>query len=87
VKRIDDVPWPLQEAINHGLTILSWFENYTGDDLPPENWWDDAEAVEEHFKRVRERRGESGGGASAYDKAEENGDEMAGNDLASFFKE
>lgn len=83
------MPWPLQEAINHGLAILSWFESYTGDDLPCENWWDDSDAIEEHFKvvRLRKDQGDTGPGASAYDSATENSEEMAGNDLASVFKD
>jgi hypothetical protein len=68
---------------------LSWFENYTGDDLPHENWWDDSDAIEEHFKavRIRKDQGDSGPGGSAYDSATDNSEEMAGNDLASVFKD
>lgn len=85
VKRMQDVPWPLQEAINQGLTILSWFENYVPEELPPENLWDDGEAIEEHFnvlraKKEAEREGYGSGGGEDYD-------EMQGNDLSSVFKQ
>lgn len=87
VKRVDQVPWPLQEAIGHGLTILSWFENYLSEEVPPENLWDDAEAVEEHFKRVKERKDAEREGMHINDKDDDfvEGDAMA-NDLASVFK-
>lgn len=88
VKRIDQVPWPLQEAINHGLVILSWFENYMPEELPHENLWDDAEAVEEHFRRVKEKKDSEFGRSSgtSYDDAEESDQDMLPNDLSSVFK-
>lgn len=87
VKRVHDAPWPLQEAISHGLTILSWFENYLPEELPPENHWDDAEAVEEHFRRVKERKDAERDGMRIPDDDDQavEGDAMA-NDLASVFK-
>lgn len=59
--------------------------------MPAENLWDDAEAIEEHFAKVRERKSsEFGGGGgkrrTGYDDAE-GGEELASNDLASVFKE
>lgn len=77
----------MQEAIGHGLTILSWFENNAEKDVPPENIWDDAEGLEEHWKAIRQReadRLESGG---SYDPGDEDGEDMLGNDLAGVFKE
>lgn len=76
------------EAINHGLTVLSWFENYTGDELPHENLWDDAEAVEEHFKRVKERKDAEREGYSTTASNEEGAEsgDMLSNDMASVFK-
>lgn len=78
------MPWPLQEAINHGLAILSWFENFTGDEIPPENLWDDGVAVEEHFKMVRARQKEQSQGTTDGGLDDE---EMMGNDLARSFKD
>lgn len=82
VKRVDQVSWFLQEAINTGLTILSWYEGFLPEELPPENLWDDGEAVEEHFRRVREKKDMEREG---YDMSDDSEDLM-GNDLASVFK-
>lgn len=88
VKRIHDCPWPLMEAINHGLVILSWYENYLAEEIPNENLWDDGEAVEEHFKRLKERKDAEREGMNVADDGEEfvEGDAMS-NDLASVFKQ
>lgn len=87
VKRVTECPWPLQEAINHGLVILSWFENYLPEELPAENLWDNSEAVEEHFKRVKEKKdAERDGMHVADDDNFVEGDAMS-NDLASVFKQ
>lgn len=72
------------EGISHGLTILSWFENYTDKDLPAENLWDDADGLEQHWKLVRARQGfsevEGEGDAEDFDA-------MVPNDLAAAFKQ
>lgn len=88
VKRVDQVPWPLQEAISHGLTILSWYENYLSEEIPNENLWDDPEAIEEHFKRVKERKDAERDGMRMANDDEDfvEGDSMS-NDLASVFKQ
>lgn len=85
MKRIEDVPWPLQEAIGQGLSILAWHENYLGDELPPENLWDDAEFLDQHFKKVQEKKKAEMGGGS-YD-GDDDSDSMMSNDLASVFKD
>ena len=84
---MDQVPWPLQEAINHGLTILSWYENYLPEEMPPENLWDDGEAIEDHFRRVRERKEAERDGIKRDDDDDDLGSGMTGNDLSSVFKE
>lgn len=84
---MEDVPWPLQEAINHGLAILAWFENYSGDEIPHENLWEDGGFVERHFDAVREKKKQEMGGDSAYDSADGSDEDMTGNDLASVFKQ
>lgn len=80
--RIEDVPWFLQDAINHALGILAWHENYLSDELPHENLWDDSQAVEEHFERLRQRKEAEREG---YGRDEDGESEMTSNDLASVF--
>lgn len=77
------------EAITHGLTILSWFENNAEKDLPPENIWDDAEGLELHWKSVRQRESDRQDGGTSYDEGSDgpDGGDMLGNDLASVFKD
>lgn len=88
MKRIHDAPWPLFEAISQGLTILSWFENYLSEELPDENLWDDADAVEDHFKRLKEKKDAERDGNHVADDDDDfqEGDHMK-NDLASVFKQ
>lgn len=87
VKRLTECPWPLMEAISHALIILSWFENYTQDELPNENLWDDAVAVEAHFKLVKERKDAERDGLRVPDADNfVDGDAMS-NDLASVWKD
>lgn len=65
------------------MTILSWFENFSEEEVPHENLWEDAEGLELHFSMVRDRREEG----RPYRKAEEDEDaEMVGNDMADVFK-
>jgi hypothetical protein len=64
------------------LAILSWFENYSEEEVPHENLWDDAEGLEQHFKAVMTRR-EDG---RSFSKSDDEEDEMLGNDLAGVFK-
>lgn len=76
------------EAISHGLTVLSWFENNAEKDMPPENIWDDTEGLEEHWKAVRLRMAEGVSSPDDDDSDEPGlGGDMLGNDLASMFKD
>jgi hypothetical protein len=86
VKRIDQVPWPLQEAINHALGVLSWFENYVSEEIPPENLWDDGEFVEEHFKRIRQQKEDEREGWGGSKKEADEESDLMSNDMASVFK-
>ena len=52
VDRLDDIPWFLQVAIEHGLSIIGWYENNTSADIPPEHIWDDGEGLEQWWQRV-----------------------------------
>lgn len=80
------MPWPLQEAIAHGLAILSWFENYTEEEVPHENLWDDSEGLEQHFKAVRAAKEDGSSYRRRSDDDEDDG-QMLGNDLADVFKD
>lgn len=50
------MPWYLQVAIEHALTILSWYENLQEDERPPEHLWEDAEGLEQWWKYVEQKR-------------------------------
>jgi hypothetical protein len=50
------VPWFLQVAIEHALTILGWFENLQKEEVPPEHIWEDGEGLDEWFASVKAKR-------------------------------
>lgn len=75
------MPWPVHEAISHGLSILGWFENFQESEMPDENLWDDAEAIERHFKVIIAKRDEGYSGDTTPPD-----EEMMGNDLVDVFK-
>ncbi len=50
------MPWYLQVAIEHALTILSWYENLPEDERPPEHLWEDAEGLEQWWAHVEAKR-------------------------------
>lgn len=66
--------------------ILSWFENYTKEDLPPEHIWEDADGLDEWWDRVKERR-ERGMSAPSGAPSGDADEELAENELARAFKE
>jgi hypothetical protein len=82
------VPWPLQEAINHGLSVLNWFENYVEDEIPPEPIWDDAEAITEWFKVIKKRHDDklNFGAPKDDEDDDETNNSMMGNELADYFR-
>lgn len=43
-------------AIEHALKVLSWFENYSSEEVPPEFMWEDDDGVEKWFKTVKENK-------------------------------
>jgi hypothetical protein len=55
-----DAPWNLVEAINAGLTFLSFME-MGEDEQPPREIWLNGEALTEHFAQVKLRREEKYG--------------------------
>lgn len=65
------------------MTILSWYENRSEDEVPPEHLWEDPEGLNLWWERVSERSGIRSSGGASPDGAVE---EMVGNDLAPEFK-
>lgn len=69
VDSLDDCPFPLFDAIQRGLVILSWDE-LPRDERPPRRIWDNDPALIEHFERVdreRERKFSVAGAGSIDD--------------------
>lgn len=78
-------------AIEQGLLVLGWYENLPSEDVPPEHIWEDAEGLEQWWKRVEERRadGRPADQPGRSSESEGDGDQdtgMAENDIARFFK-
>lgn len=87
VKRMDQVPWYLHEAIQHALHVLSWFENYQEKEIPDENIWDDPQALEQHWKLVKIRREDERNGVTPADEDTVPGSgDMMDNAYASSFR-
>lgn len=53
---VDEVPVDLLRAIGHANKILSWYENMSDDDIPPEWMWVFDELLEEWFDDIRKAR-------------------------------
>jgi hypothetical protein len=86
VTNFNDVAWFLLDAISHGLSILSWYENYSEDELPAEHLWDDPEGLEKWFKKVSDKRGWTRKVQESGDTLPEEG-EMEENEWARAFKD
>jgi hypothetical protein len=56
--RATQIPWFLQAAIEHALTILNWFENLPKNEVPPKHVWADPDGLELWWKKIEERRSE-----------------------------
>lgn len=74
-------------AIEHALTIMSWFENYTSEEIPPEHIWDDPEGCDLWFAKVSEKREAEYAGDSVPDNFEPDDDALGDNELARAFRE
>jgi hypothetical protein len=70
-------------AIEHALTILSWFENLPKDEVPPERLWADSQGLDEWWEDVAAKRGDLSSTGSGGDEPSE----MVGNDLARTHKD
>lgn len=67
-----DCPFPLYDAIQRALLILSW-EELPRDERPSRRLWDDDEGLVRHFERVereRERKWGTGGSGAIEDPVE-----------------
>jgi hypothetical protein len=72
--------------------ILSWYENCTKEEVPPEYLWEDSEGLDMWWAQVKERRNSGLGFSDRNDSPSEDGDESdhgpgtAENDLARILK-
>ncbi len=80
------------------MTILSWFENCTKEEIPPEYMWEDSDGLEQWWAAVKEKR--ESGFANPHEKRDDSdvewedsetpkrdqGPETAENDLARILK-
>lgn len=76
-------------AIEHALNILSWFENLSKDERPPEYLWDDTEGLNEWWERVEAKRNDgtpTSRGHQDHDPTDAGGQEMVENDQARYLK-
>lgn len=73
VDSLDDCPFPLFDAIQRGLIILSWDE-LPRDERPARRIWGDDEALIAHFERVERERDQKYGlnGSGGVDDPVEN---------------
>lgn len=65
--------------------LLAWFENHPKEDIPPEHIWEDADGLDEWWERVKDRR--ERGVSAPSSSSDDDGDELAENELARVFKE
>lgn len=76
-------------AIEHGLTILTWYENLPKDEVPPEHLWEDAEGLEQWWADVENKRDDGSPtrrGRGGSDDDDDPTEEMVENDYARYAK-
>ena len=61
-------------AVSHALTVLGWYE-LPADDQPDESIWLNNEALDDHFRRVKERY-KSGSGMESIEDVPESQNEF-----------
>lgn len=54
--RVAQIPWFLQVAIEHALTVLNWLENLPKNEVPPRRIWADTEGLEQWWNKVEDLR-------------------------------
>jgi len=57
---VEDVPWDLANAIDHGMRICSWQENLKSEDIPPVWMMPFEDELEEWFDALSEKNGTKG---------------------------
>lgn len=67
-------------ALSQAHKILDWFENLSGDEIPPEWMWPFDDELEVHFQEVEARRNEKYGVTSS--GGDVDGGPMMANELA-----
>ena len=55
-ERISQIPWFLQTAIEHAMTVLNWYENLPKNEVPPRHLWADVDGLDLWWKKIEERR-------------------------------
>lgn len=78
---MSDIPWYLQVAIEHAMTILNWYENLPKNEVPPRHLWADPDGLELWWKKIEERRSEGLPARSMESEASSDKDEGTDNDL------
>jgi hypothetical protein len=53
---VTDLPYDLAMAISHATSVLSWFENLSTEEMPPQWMWPIDEEITRHFERIRDAR-------------------------------
>lgn len=76
-------------AIEHALTVLSWYENLPDEERPPPHLWEDEQGLDEWWKRVEEKRKDGVSTSRGPDDhaQEDQAPRMTENDHARFLKE
>lgn len=62
----------MQVAIEHGLTILNWFENLPKEEVPPAYLWADPQGLDEWWLRLESKREARSNGHQIKDDWESN---------------
>ena len=78
----------MQVAIEHALTILSWHENLSPEEVPPEYLWEDSEGLEQWWASIEEKRKSGEPISRSADTGNgDQGSDMTENDLARALKQ
>lgn len=75
---MEQVPDVLTNAINHSVRIISWMENYSDEEMPPQWMWHLEHELEPWFAEVKRARAKQNDSSSnGYEEAREEGDYMS----------
>lgn len=77
-------------AIEHALTVLTWYENLQKEEVPPEHLWEDPEGLEQWWQWVEDKHADGRDSVAPTNRLGSDDDDpdpgMAENDLARFLK-